>query len=199
MPQFTNGTLAVVDDVHDREHASNGDSRYGSYLTRNARLLHEDGQPLTAAEFACSAWQIATSPIMSPGYVRIRPDLHNITAVQTDDNELALRVEVPLRHTALAHRPDRRLGDWQPDLWSVDRGPFRRLFEPDVDKPLLLATVTLLLPVPDHLLIEPGSAEPGWIMTLEAKSVVDELVVWANAHAHLVNDLLDTSNRPVAS
>ncbi|MFF2076368.1 hypothetical protein ACFVXG_16605 [Kitasatospora sp. NPDC058162] len=192
MPQFTNGTLAFVDDVHDREHASNGDSRYGSYLARNARLLHDDGQPLTAAEFACSAWQIATSPVMSPGYVRIRPDLHNITVVSAtgDNRDVALRIEMPLRHAALAHRPDRRLNDWQPDLWSTDRGPFQRLFEPDADKALLLTTATLLLPVPDHLLIEPGSAKPGQIMTIEAKSVVKELTIWANAHAHLVNDLL---------
>ncbi|WP_051836564.1 hypothetical protein [Streptomyces sp. NRRL WC-3742] len=188
MPQFTDGTLAVVDDVHDRERASNGDSRYGAYLARNKRLLHEDGQPLTAAEFACSAWQIATSPVMSPGYVRIRPDLHAVTVVPAAHNEVALRVEVPLRHSALAHRPDHRLGDWQPDPWGTERG-FGRLIEPYADKALLLATATLLLPVPDHLLIEPGTAEPGPIMTIEAKSVVEELAVWANAHAHLVNDL----------
>ncbi|MFF2075375.1 hypothetical protein ACFVXG_11570 [Kitasatospora sp. NPDC058162] len=192
MPQFTDGTLAIADDIHDREHASNGNSRYGSYLARNARLLHDDGQPLTAAEFACSAWQIATSPIMSPGYVRIRPDVHAVTVVSAngDSRDVALRIEVPLRHSALAHRPDRRLGDWQPDPWGSDRGSFWRLFEPDADKALLLTTATLLLPVPDHLLIEPGSAELGPIMTIEAKSVVKELAVWANAHAHLVNDLL---------
>ncbi|MFJ9693424.1 hypothetical protein [Kitasatospora sp. NPDC101183] len=190
MPQFTLGTLAVVDDKYDREYASDGGSRYGAYLARKARLLHEDGQPLTAAEFARAAWQIATSPVMSPGYVRVRPDLHAVTVVPAEDNEVALRIEVPLRHHALAHRPDHRLGDWQPDPWSND-DDFRRLIEPYTDKALLLATATLLLPVPDHLLIEPGSAEPGRIMTIEAKSVVQELTVWANAHAHLVNDLTE--------
>ncbi|MFG2904012.1 hypothetical protein ACGF13_02925 [Kitasatospora sp. NPDC048286] len=191
MPQFTHGTLAVVDDEYDREHASGGWSRYATYLARHQHLLHEDGQPLTAAEFACSAWQIATGPIMSPGYVRIRPDLHAITVVPAaDDQGVALRVEVPLRHTALAHRPDRRLGDWQPDRWSTDRGPFRRLFEPDIDEALLLTTATLFLPVPGHVLLEPTDGRHCLRMTDEAMTVVKELTIWANAHAHLVTDLL---------
>ncbi|MEV7600471.1 hypothetical protein AB0O91_24160 [Kitasatospora sp. NPDC089797] len=195
MPQFTDGTLAVADDFHDRRDASDGYSRYGSYLARKASLLHDDGQPLTAAEFARAAWQIATSPIMSPGYVHIRPDLHGITVVSTtgDTRDVALRIDIPLRHAALAHRPDRRLGDWQPDPWGTGRDPYRSLWEPygpNPGKTYLLTTATLLLPVPDHLLIEPGTAKPGWSMTIEAKSVVNELVVWANAHAHLVTDLL---------
>lgn len=191
MPEFEQSKLTFVDDVYDREQATDGQSRYAAYLASNAHLLHNDGEQLTATEFACSAWRIATAPIMSPGYVRIRPDLHAIAAesATADADQVALRITVPLRHAALAHRPDRRLGDWQPDPWG-ERGPFRRLVEPDTDKPLLLATATLLLPVPDHLLIEPGTTQPGRVMTIEATSVVRELAVWANAHAHLVTDLL---------
>ena len=191
MPQFDHSTLAFVDDEYDREHASGGWSRYATYLARNQHLLHDDG-PLTAAEFACSTWQIATGPIMSPGYVRIRPDLHGITVVPaTDDSrDVALRIEVPLRHSALAHRPDRRLGDWQPDLWGINRGPFQRLFEPDIDKALLLTTATLFLPVPRHMLLEPTDTQHCIRMTDEAMTLVKELTVWANAHAHLVNDLI---------
>jgi len=61
-----------IDHDHDRDAASDGVSRYGFYL-RDRRDWFEDslnsGEPQTA-RFAATAWRIATSPIMSPGYVR---------------------------------------------------------------------------------------------------------------------------------
>src|SRR5262249_17816022 len=55
----------------DREQASDGISRYGAYL-RDATF-----EPWTdhdqAVEWAVFAWERATGPVMSPGYVRYHP------------------------------------------------------------------------------------------------------------------------------
>ena len=60
-----------ADRDYDREHASDGTSRYGAYL-RDAIF-----EPWTdhdqAVEWAVFAWERATGPVMSPGYVRYHP------------------------------------------------------------------------------------------------------------------------------
>ncbi|MFD7729545.1 hypothetical protein ACFV6F_04040 [Kitasatospora phosalacinea] len=191
MPEFNSSTLAFTDDVADRRDASDGHSRFGAYLGYSANLLHDEGEPLSAREFAFAAWQTATGPVMSPGYVRIRPDLHSLTLVSygEDLDRIALRVDVPLRHHHLAARPDHRLSDWQRDVWATD-GAFTALEEPRATgRSALLVTATLLLPVPEHLLVAPTVAVPGWEMTAQAKQVVGALVAWANTNAHLVNGL----------
>ncbi|MGX4738437.1 hypothetical protein [Kitasatospora griseola] len=195
MLSFTRSTLAIADDVSDRRDASDGHSRFGSYLARNAHRLHDDGRPLSAQDFAFAVWRIATAPIMSPGYLRFRPDLHAVTLVphREDLDRVAIRIDVPLRHHRLAARPDHRLADWQRDVWATADG-FTALAEPrHTGRTALLATATLLLPVPDHVLIAPTATEPGWRMTSQAKDAVTALVIWANAHAHLVNDLIEAA------
>ncbi|MFD7643010.1 hypothetical protein ACFV4P_20400 [Kitasatospora sp. NPDC059795] len=192
MPDFTRSTLAIVDDVADRRDASDGRSRFGAYLARNAGLLHDDGDPLSAREFAFSVWQVATAPVMSPGYVRHRPDLHGLTLVThgEDMDQVALRIDVPLRHHHLATRPDHRLADWQRDTWTTTDG-FTALTEPhSTGRPALLATAAVLLPVPSHVLVTPTATTPGHDMTAQAKNAIAALVIWANTHAHLVNNLI---------
>ncbi|MFI9784650.1 hypothetical protein ACIHEI_14255 [Kitasatospora sp. NPDC051984] len=191
MPDFTRSTLAITDDVADRRDASDGNSRFGSYLALNAHRLHDDGEPLSAQEFAFAVWRIATAPVMSPGYVRHRPDLHNITLTPygEDMDQVALRIDVPLRHHHLVARADHRLTDWQRDVWATADG-FTALTEPrPTGRCALLATATVLLPVPAHVLVTPTATVPGYEMTAQAKNAVAALVIWANAHAHLVNDL----------
>ncbi|MFJ6212173.1 hypothetical protein ACIQGZ_02375 [Streptomyces sp. NPDC092296] len=188
MPHFTLGTLALIDDADDRDRSSDGDSRYGAYLALHAAEFH-DGGPLGAVEFARTVWWIATSPVMSPGYVRIRPDLHSLAPVITDDG-LALRIDVPVRHHALAHRPTGSTGDWQTDPWDRSGNPWPRLTEPGTHRhPALLLTATLLIPVPDSVLTVPTAHRPGPALTRQAKHAVKALVRHANAHAHLVDDL----------
>ena len=60
-----------VDRDHDREHASNGVSRYGAYL-RDAVFEPWTDHDQTV-EWAVFAWRRATGPVMSPGYVRYHP------------------------------------------------------------------------------------------------------------------------------
>ncbi|MEV7182213.1 hypothetical protein [Kitasatospora sp. NPDC093679] len=192
MPEFTTRTLALTDDKTDKARASDGRSRFGVYLANNAHLLNNFGDPLTPAEFALAAWRIATAPVMAPGYVRLRPDLHNLTLVAPDEDtdDLALRIEVPLRHRTLATWPARIIADWQPDPWATGRGGFTALARPDrADRTALLLTATVLVPIPANLLVAPTGTQPGPDMTRQAKQTIAALVDHVNAHAHLVNDL----------
>ncbi|MEW1914635.1 hypothetical protein AB0442_40735 [Kitasatospora sp. NPDC085895] len=192
MPEFTTHTLALTDDKTDKDRASDGRSRFGVYLANNSPLLNNFGGPLTPAEFARAAWRIATAPVMAPGYVHLRPDLHTLTLVAPDEDtdDLALRIEVPLRHRALATWPARIIADWQPDPWATGRAGFTALARPDrADRTALLLTATVLIPVPANLLVAPSSTQPGPDMTRQAKQTIAALVGHVNAHAHLVNDL----------
>ena len=192
MPEFDRDTLTFTDDTYDRENASEGGSRFGSYLRLNANLLHEDGEPLSPQEFARSVWLIATSPVMSPGYVRIRPDLRDLTLVMTgeDYDRLALRIEVPLRHDVVAHRLVGQPGDWERDPYDRGSGRWARLAEPAAGRrPALLLSATLLVPVPEDILITPTTARPGPVMTREARLAVGLLAKFTNANAYLVGDL----------
>jgi hypothetical protein len=60
-----------VDHDYDRENANDGISRYGAYLRDTAFEPWTDHDQ--AVEWAVFAWRRATSPVMSPGYVRYHP------------------------------------------------------------------------------------------------------------------------------
>src|SRR5262249_62086415 len=60
-----------VDRDYDRSHASDGISRYGAYLRDAAFEPWTDHDQ--AVEWAAFAWERATGPVMSPGYVRYYP------------------------------------------------------------------------------------------------------------------------------
>ncbi|GGV03991.1 hypothetical protein GCM10010495_14550 [Kitasatospora herbaricolor] len=192
MPQFAAQMLALADDEYDKANGSNGNSRFGAYLAVNAGDLHDDGDPLRPLDFAHAVWRIATSPVMSPGYVRIRPDLNGLALITTgeDYDQIALRIDVPLHHQVLAHRPATRPEDWRRDPWHISTDRWLRLVERDLDRPALLLTATLYVPVPQHVLIAPSGARPGPAMTRQAKQMIRNLVEHANANAHLVADLV---------
>ncbi|MFD7829190.1 hypothetical protein [Kitasatospora sp. NPDC059803] len=180
-PELDHLTLAIVDDDYDWRHASNGSSRFGAYLDQHAHRLDDNGFPAAGAEFAALAWAIAVAA-MSPGYVRIRPDLLAVTANPAEDDpaNLVLRITVPLPHRALAHRPGPGpWRDWETDCY--DRGPW----SPKVDPcPGLMNTLTLtadiLLPVPAEALITPTTTRPGTELTRTAKLLVTMLAEHIN-------------------
>jgi len=60
-----------IDHDYDREHASDGVSRYGAYV-RGAVFEPQPGDD-GAAGLAEFAWRRGTGPVMSPGYVRRHP------------------------------------------------------------------------------------------------------------------------------
>ncbi|WP_030061410.1 MULTISPECIES: hypothetical protein [Streptomyces] len=100
--------------------------------------------------------------------------------------------KVGLRHSALAHRPTGRPLDWERSPWSRPGDPWPVLVDPErTDRPALLVTATVLLPIPDSILIAPTTARPGRTLTSEAKTVVRALAEHANRHlTRLVADLL---------
>ncbi|MBP0453461.1 hypothetical protein J5Y04_28525 [Kitasatospora sp. RG8] len=189
MPQFDPHTLVIVDDDYDQRHASDGHSRYGAYFQRRAGLPLDGEPPYTAPQFAVVAWGIAGAPVMSPGYVRVRPDVHDITAHVDDDGGLLLRVEIRLRHRALADRPC-YLGDWEQDRNLGADQAWPRLDTPyQPERAALLTTATLLLPVHTGNLIAPTGIKPDRTMIGQARDNVAAVAAHINTMAYAVNEL----------
>ncbi|MFG3051415.1 hypothetical protein ACGFZP_10790 [Kitasatospora sp. NPDC048239] len=194
MPEFDRFTLAIVDDIYDREQASDGHSRYGAYLAQHADDFHDGGEPLGPVDFAAVAWSVATAPVMVPGYVAVRPDVYPLTVHRDYEGRAVLSAKVGLRHRDLTRRPDSRFRplDWERDPWGRHDDPWPVLVGPELtDRPAVLVAATLLVPVPDGILLRPTAARPGRTLTHEAKQVVAALAAHANsALAPLVDDLL---------
>ncbi|MFB7618747.1 hypothetical protein [Kitasatospora sp. NPDC056181] len=192
MPEFDHTTLVVIDDIADQERASNGHSRYDAYLAQHADDFHDNGEPLSPAEFAAAAWRIATIPVMTPAYAAVRNDLHQV-ALSIDHNGRAqFCTHVGLHHSALTRRPAGRPLDWEHSSWDRPGEPWPHLAGPDrTHRTVVLVTAMVLLPVPDDILIRPTGTRPSRTLTHEAKTVVAALAEHANRHlAPLVADLL---------
>ncbi|WP_262703813.1 MULTISPECIES: hypothetical protein [Streptomyces] len=152
---WTATTIAVVDDAQDREKASDGHSRYGAYLRQHADWFQDmrgADKHTAVREFAQAAWTIATGPVMSPGYIRIRSDLHSVTLTFSNDgeNQLLVDVKVPLHHSDLTARRSlpARSRDWT-TYRAADSGPYRAHCEPDATGPAVLTTTLVRLVVDD--------------------------------------------------
>jgi len=158
-------TAFWVDRDYDREHASDGVSRYGAYLRDAAFEPWTDHDQ--AVEWAAFAWRRATGPVMSPGYVRYHP---RVLAARLErsgwDGSLVADVDLVSAwpeqlKAALSKRM--RLGDrdayWQD--WPIEcRGgetvSYYQPSEADVaTRPYALATLSLQFTVPSAALPEP--------------------------------------------
>jgi hypothetical protein len=153
-----------VDRDYDREHASDSISRYGAYL-RDASF-----DPWTdhdqAVEWAVFAWQRATGPVMSPGYVRYHPKVLAARLERSGwDGSLVAVVDLvscwpEQLKTALAR--GLRLGgrdaywqDWPGENRGGDTISYHEPSAADVAaRPYLLATVSLQFTVPSAELPE---------------------------------------------
>lgn len=184
--------LVYVDEVYDREMASDGGSRYGAYLRRSRLLAGADEEPLDAVEFAAEAWRIACSPVMSPGYVRTAEEIYAVECRRGLDEPDALVVETDLRlpHTRTIPGGKRLLGwrDWCRARLSGDEATF--LTEPDEQVSALLFTARLQMPVRIEDL--PAPATTGLTDVEEAKAAVAVVVAEINTHlGPAVADLRD--------
>jgi hypothetical protein len=138
MVAWNDQLLVYVDDSYDQEYADNGVSRYGAYLRQRPNEFRnswsDEPEPIkTPEEFAVHAWQVATPPVMSPGYVRIRPDLHRVSLHRDDDDgSLYAEVRVPLRHHDISGETKRLPYAWQDWETETDFAGDRYLahFEP---------------------------------------------------------------------
>ena len=186
-------TLARIDDDYDRDRASNGNSRLGEYLRLNAGLFRDgwsdEPAPLRdPVEFAVHAWQVATGPIMSPGYVQTRPDLGAVTLHRDDyDGALYADVHVRLLHSQIGGGAKRFPYSWQD--WESDRSPwgdtdYRGLEEPgEVKRPAVLASVVVRVPGREWTGLVTPTAYEGRTITAEARETLDAVVRNLNVDA----------------
>jgi hypothetical protein len=161
-------TAFWVDQDYDRAHASDGISRYGAYL-RDVTFepWTDHGQ---AVEWAAFAWRRATSPVMSPGYVRCHPRVLGAQLERSGwDGSLAAGVTLvspwPEQLTrALARgvrlgEQDAYWQDWPTEYRGGDITCYYEPSEADVAaRPYLLATLSLQFTVQSEALPEPPAA-----------------------------------------
>ncbi|MDT3396146.1 hypothetical protein RKE29_05740 [Streptomyces sp. B1866] len=188
MSYWTPTTLVRVDDDYDRDRASDGYSRFGVYLAQRPDWFHESGEPdtpLGAEEFAAAVWQVATGPVMSPGYVHTRPDLGAVRILHREDGAgLLAVVDVPLPHSAVRSRLPYAWRDWEKDRYSLaddGDGGYRQLVAPGDDRPAVLVTAQVRAPL-DGALLAP-TATRGRGLTADAKTAVRVLAGQVNAVA----------------
>ncbi|MFE2934976.1 hypothetical protein [Streptomyces sp. NPDC059278] len=114
---WTPNKIVRVDREGDRERASDGHSRYGAYVgDRELKFRAPDSEPptpLEPIEFAMEAWRVACSPVMSPGLVQWRPDLHRVALELTGEGRLAVVVTLPLTHRSVMPGVPWNWDDWQ--------------------------------------------------------------------------------------
>ncbi|MEV6424986.1 hypothetical protein [Streptomyces sp. NPDC051662] len=180
MSDWNPTTLVRVDHDHDRRNAdSRSGSRFGSYVSaRTAELDEEDRTD--RAEFTAWAWRIATPPVMSPGYIDIRPDL-SITFDRDEDGDPIVKVTVPLPHRALARerRPGYEVGDWDA-RYSLNEGTYAQLWAPAyIKRTTVLASATMLVPAKDWTLFVPSD---------RAEQLVDDAQQAVEIAARLINE-----------
>jgi hypothetical protein len=161
-------TTFWVDRDHDREHASDGVSRFGAYL-RDATF-----EPWTdhdqAVEWAVFAWRRATGPIMSPGYVRYHPRVLAARLERSSwDGSLVAGVDLvsswPEQLTTALTKKLRRgdrdayWQDWPTEYRGGETVSYYEPSEADVAaRHYALATVRLQFTVPSAALPEPPPA-----------------------------------------
>lgn len=166
MTNWTQDRIIHVDLDGDRERASDDYSRYGSYVG-GRELSFQDSwakpelKPAEPIAFASAAWEVACPPIMSPGLVDWRPDLHKVRVGYDDDGaNLMVTVQLPLQHHQLAAKIPYEYEDWNPhNHWRAD--DYVYLMEPGVrkGKPTVTALVTIQHILTSVTLVTPP-AEP---------------------------------------
>jgi hypothetical protein len=171
-----------VDEDWDRTNASDRVSRYGAYLRGHAELFDPwreapNGITQDPGEFAIAALQVATGPIMSPGYVRWYPRVLDHTVSHGENPEPGRLVCT----VALATFLPMWLGSpW----WSWTTYMGREWSEPDDAKHAALARLELRWPLPVATLPRPRPpARSGYPNLHDAKASVRALVEAINQTA----------------
>ena len=190
MTTWSGTNLVAVADDYDREMGDSGaplDSRFGRYLAKKLDGLWEEDRADPAA-FLAWAWHVATPPIMTPGYVRIRPDVRSIRLTQSDyDRRLLVQIETPVQHGQLAPgvRPPYAVRDWETDRYSYSSsGPSALQAPEDESRPALLLSAVLRLPADDWKLHQPAGTWPGEELLIDdAKQAIAVAVQHINATA----------------
>ncbi|HEY9524800.1 MAG TPA: hypothetical protein VIR33_16305 [Thermopolyspora sp.] len=139
-----------IDHEYDRERAGDGISRYGAHVRANVEEFADSWGDIAPVEFACTSWRLATTPLLSPGYVRRHRRILDATCVRNSwDGSLITRVRLISPWPAAITWPR----DWWRDLdwqdWPEVFGQFVEPAERDLAKvPYLRASLLVEAPVP---------------------------------------------------
>ncbi len=148
-----------------------------------------EGITQDAGEFAIAAFDVATGPIMSPGYVRWHPRVLDHQVSHGDNPEPGRLVCKLTLATAL---PMWLGSPW----WSWTEYLGRDWCEPDDDRHAALASLVLRWPLPVTRLPSPsGPARPGVPNLADAMASVRALVAAFNATAGPVLAKLEGGER----
>lgn len=200
------GEAFWTDDVYDREHASDGVSRYGHYVRSAARsaLMAEcwdgtwDDDGVRRVRFAIAAWETASSPVMAPGYIRRHPRVLSggVEYCAWDGSLTGVAALAAPWPQPLARSRGWQAGGWRdwPGEPSFGGGRFYR--PPGEDEVAsgryLLTTARLVFPVPPSGLPAAPSG-PGDGLEDAAREAVAVLVAAMNAVVTLVLAVLELS------
>jgi hypothetical protein len=166
--------LFAVALPYDRDHASDGYSRYGVYLAQEQRQFEPDSHVL---DHAVTAWRLARPPIMAPGFVwsasRVIGSKLWVDEVREVDNEWRSAVRASID---VAYQLSSQWASWQRRDWERDyAGTWR---EPDTTGPVSLCSVRYVatLPVTADSLPPIPNVSDGRALTDWAHDVVGQLV-----------------------
>lgn len=169
-------------DGHDRDAASDGESRYGSYVQQE-RFEPETGD-CQAAELAEFAWRRGTSPVMAPGYVLMHPRVRH-ARLWHSDGSLAAAVDLvipqPKQLRNLPSGDDRNFWrDWQHSRYGGTEAYYEPGDEDLAGSQYLLCTASLRFTVPSAYLISPPPSPSGRLLTDACKRSVAAMVTTLN-------------------
>jgi hypothetical protein len=163
-----------IDPDYDRASASDGVSRYGAYVRDYARLFDPwqdapDGVTTDPVAFTIAAVQVATGPIMSPGYVRWHGRVCGY-GVECSDHDGRLVVSVTLATPAPVRLPGWSWRGWERDFHD-------RFLEPEDRGPVALARLELRWPLNADQLHRPARPRvPGRPNLVDATTAVAAVV-----------------------
>jgi hypothetical protein len=197
------GAAFWIDYDYDRENASDGISRYGAYVRQSSLVAESwdgtwDDAQVRQARFAEAAWATATTPVMSPGFVRRHPRVISaVVQFNAWDATLAGAVQlVTPWPQALASS-----GDWRHDVWWQD-WPMEtfggvRWREPDEHEltghAYLMASAWLAFPLRVPAGLPPAPSGPDDCVEEAARKAVATLVRTMNAVVMPVIQTLERS------
>jgi hypothetical protein len=197
------GAAFWIDYDYDRENASDGISRYGAYVRQSSLVAESwdgtwDDAQVRQARFAEAAWATATTPVMSPGFVRRHPRVISaVVQFNAWDATLAGTVQlVTPWPQALASS-----GDWRHDVrwqdWPMETFGGVRWREPDEHEltghAYLMASAWLAFPLRVPAGLPPPPSGPDDCVEEAARKAVATLVRTMNAVVMPVIQALERS------
>lgn len=174
-----------IDYEYDRQMASDGRSRFASYVRRAAATPEWtecwdgtwDDDAVRAVHFASEAWRVATTPVMSPGYVRRHPRIRSArVAVNPWNASLAAGVEIiipqPRQLAAVRDSGDCSMWwDWRQEICSGEQIYLEPGDEELSRHRFMVATTTLAFPLPVGGLPSAPDGPGAWIEDAAQRAV----------------------------